>query len=82
MTSGLLGKELLNGTIALDLAHVDLVTFRLAHDGEVLRQDHQSGLLANRLVDQPFGFQQVGAHVRAGCHLDTGNIRHTFLSSS
>jgi hypothetical protein len=80
MACGLLREECLDGATAGLLPKLDLVSFRLAHQGKILGQHHQARLLADSLLDQAFCLQQVGAKIGAGGHLNTCNNSHRFMS--
>jgi hypothetical protein len=77
MPRGLFGQKRLDSTAALGLTVLDLVLLRLAHQRKILRQHDQPRLLADSLLDQALGLQQVCTDIRPGGHLYTCNNTHS-----
>ena len=71
-------QEGLQRPVAVGLTDLELITVLLAHEGEVLGQDHQFGPLLHALPDQTFHLEQVGADIGASRHLDGGNLMFFF----
>src|SRR6267143_2077819 len=77
------GKKALDRSLALQLAHLDLVAFVPADEIEVLGQRHQPCAGGRRRGDQPVGRLEVRHHLGGRDHLQRGNsrARHGYLLS-